>query len=172
MDLIKQEAATVTVAVTDDVEEEEEHLDDLDDTFYETYNNADDTIKAPPLSPVSPLHKLHLLGEEVQNEVEISDIETEEDDADSIISAFSNDHNYNMSPVVEPVSPISSTTDRATPDTVHTLDAGYESQLSPTSSLSEIEDMPIVNLDEFAFWNDLSGDLTSDPISDLFPGLV
>lgn len=159
----------------------EQKHDPINATFYETYDNKSDDIKVKvPMSPapelVSPAmsfkQQLHLLVEEIQNEVEISDLEEDEDDADSVVTAFSNDHNYNMSPIAEPVSPISSTTDRSTPDTIHTADIGYESQLSPTStsSFSEIEDMPMVNLDMFPMWNDDA--FSFDPISELFPTLV
>lgn len=155
-------------------EEEENENNDSNATFYETYDDTKEVpIKIPLVTP--PSNTIHLLeGEEVQNEVEISDLDTDEDDADSVVSAFSNDHNYNMSPIVEPVSPISSTTDRSTPDTINTMDHGYESQLSPTStgSYSEIEDMPMVNLDDFPLWNDLAEDFSIDPISELFPSLV
>lgn len=144
-------------------------------TFYETYDDTKAISVKIPLSP-PPNDKLHLLaGDEILNEVEISDLEMDEDDADSVVSAFSNDHNYNMSPIAEPVSPISSSaTDRATPDTIHTMDPGYESQFSPhsTSSFGEIDDIPIVNIDDFVAWNELENSFITDPISELFPSLV
>lgn len=166
-----------------DMEFEQKH-DPNHTTLYETYDNVSNDIKAKVSMSPSHLssamssfkHQYHLLAEEVENEVEISDLEEEEDedDADSVVTAFSNDHNYNMSPITEPVSPISSTTDRSTPDTIHTTDIGYESQLSPTStsSFSELEDMPMVDLDLFPMWNDLSDTFCIDPISELFPALV
>jgi len=89
---------------------------------------------------------------------EFSELEYDDDECDteSMTSAFSNDHNYNMSPA----SRISS------PETCHTSDPGYESQNSPRSTL-DIDEMPIINLDEFGLWNDIS-----DPITELFPSLV
>lgn len=87
---------------------------------------------------------------------DLSDLEyDDEDDNASITSAFSNDHNYNMSPA----SRISS------PETCHTSDPGYESQNSPRSTIGD--EMPIINLDEFGLWNDIT-----DPITELFPSLV
>lgn len=164
----------------DDVDDDSGRITDVNDddnsnnaTFYETYDDTKAISVKIPLSP-PPNDKLHLLaGEEVQNEIEISDLEMDEDDADSVVSAFSNDHNYNMSPIAEPVSPISSSaTDRSTPDTIHTMDPGYESQFSPHSNFGDIDEIPIVNIDDFVAWNELENSFITDPISELFPSLV
>lgn len=114
----------------------------------------------------------------IQHEIEISDLEddtlyeeeVEESQSLVISNDFSNDHSYNKpSPIFdtiiceEPLSPISSSSSRDCPDVTTTLsDYGYESQNSP--SASSIEDMPLINLDEFPFWD--------DPITELFPSLA
>jgi hypothetical protein len=114
-----------------------------DCTFYET-----DT---------SDLDGALLKQEQVSDlDEEPSDLEVDEDDVDSIVSGFSNDHNYNMSPA----SRISS------PETCPTSDPGYESQNSPPSITFD-EDVPIINLDDFDLWNQ-----PSDPITELFPSLA
>lgn len=100
-----------------------------------------------------------LKPEPIEEEPEFSDLESEmndDDDTDSMVSSFSNDHNYNMSPV----SRISS------PETCPTSDPGYESQPSPPTSAFD-DDVPIINLDEFDLWNQIS-----DPITELFPSLA
>lgn len=101
-----------------------------DDTFYDSFDES--TLMKP---------KMELDESELE--------EDSDDDTESIVSsAFSNDHNYNMSPRV------------SSPDTCLTSDPGYESHDSPATD-------PIINLDEFDLW-----DISSDPITELFPSLV
>lgn len=142
-------------------------------------DNIDDTTFYPTCEPFVCHIKQDLDTDDYQQEVEISDLDDdmellEEDSKSSVISSIiSSDHSYNKpSPIFdhtiiceEPLSPISSTlsSSRSTPDvTTFASDYGYESQNSPSSS--SIEDMPLINLDEFPFWD--------DPISELFPSLA
>lgn len=140
--------------------------DNIDETFY------------PTCEPFVCHIKQDLDTDEFQQEVEISDYEEEsldifdsEDTKEGIISSIVTcDHSYNKpSPIFEtiisdePMSPISSTlSSRSTPDVATVAsDYGYESQNSPSSS---IDDISLINLDEFPFWD--------DPISELFPSLA
>lgn len=141
-------------------------------------DNIDDSTFYPTCEPFECHIKQDLDTDEYQQEVEISDFEEEsldlldsEDSKSCVISSIINsDHSYNKpSPIYEnticeePLSPLSSTlSSRSSPD-VATIasDYGYESQNSPSSS---IEDIPLINLDEFPFWD--------DPISELFPSLA
>lgn len=128
---------------------------------------SDDNINDSTFYPTCELHgniKQDLDADDIQQEIEISDLEDDTDDSTSsvISSIINNDHSYNKpSPIFceEPLSPLSSS--RSTPDTANVSDYGYESQNSPSSC---IEDMPLINLDEFPFWD--------DPISELFPSLA
>jgi len=144
-----------------------------DNTFYSTYD--DSVLKQQKQQQHHHIISKHDIGEtvfefhmndnEIQQEVEISDPEYDSDeDKSSIISGLSNDHNYNMLPVVEPLSPISSS--RSTPDSWRQAitDLGYESQLSPTSSTLTDDLPPLIDLDQFPFWD--------DSISELFPTLA
>lgn len=141
-------------------------------------DNIDDSTFYPTCEPFVVHIKQDLDADDFENEVEISDFEDdtldllEDDSKSSVISSIiSSDHSYNKpSPIYdtiiceEPLSPISSSlSSRSTPDVAtFTPDYGYESQNSPSSS--SIEEMPLINLDEFPFWD--------DPISELFPSLA
>lgn len=121
-----------------------------DESFYSTNCSLD--IKPP----VDTLNDIETISDLEQ------DYDSDEDKA-SIISALTNDHNYNMAPIIEPVSPLSSTSSRSTPDATHMLsDCGYESQTSPTPSFPD--DMSYFDLDNINIWD--------DPITELFPSLV
>lgn len=106
--------------------------------------------------------------DDYQHEVEIPEFEDDvlhENDEDTISYIITGDHCYNKpvfdTTIVEPLSPISSSS-RSTPDvSTFSSDYGYESQNSPSSSIS---DMPLLNLDEFPFWD--------DPLTELFPSLA
>jgi hypothetical protein len=138
-----------------------------DTTFYPTYDEKNVEQYKNIKTEVVDEYLIEIPNSsDIQQEIEISENEYDSDeDQSSIISGLSNDHNYNMSPIVEPLSPISnSSSSRATPDTcLASSDHGYDSQPSPTPSTStSFDEMPLLDLDRF--WD--------DPILELFPTLA
>lgn len=134
-----------------------------DTTFYPTYDKKNVEQYKKEIDDVEEYLIEIPNATDIQQEVEISENEYDSDeDHSSIISGLSNDHNYNMSPIVEPLSPISNSSSRASPDTcLASSDHGYDSQPSPTPSTS-FDEMPLLDLDRF--WD--------DPILELFPTLA